>query len=38
MDKISFLSASTRTAPTQNFVDAGGERRAWSRAYDMKPL
>ncbi|RDL30425.1 uncharacterized protein BP5553_10303 [Venustampulla echinocandica] len=32
-----FLSASTRTAPTQNLVGAGGERRACSRAYSMYP-
>src|SRR4030088_329934 len=38
VDKIVFLSASTRTAPTQNFVGAGGERRACSRAYSIYPL
>lgn len=35
VDKISFLSASTRTAPTQNFVGAGGDNRAFSKAYSI---
>lgn len=38
VDNISFLSASTRTAPTQNLVEDGGKRRAFSRAYSMYPL
>ena len=35
VDKISFLSASTRTAPTQNLVFAGGDSRALLRAYSI---
>ncbi|KAL2041614.1 hypothetical protein N7G274_005398 [Stereocaulon virgatum] len=32
-DEISIFSASMITAPTQNFVDAGGERRALARTF-----
>ena len=38
MERMTFSSASTRTAPTQNLVDAGGERRARSRAYSIYAL
>lgn len=35
VDRIWFLSASTSTAPTQNLLGAGGDKRACSRAYSM---
>jgi hypothetical protein len=38
VDRILFSSASTRTAPTQNLVGAGGERRAHESAYSMYAL